>query len=319
MIDDFEILIFLWRWKLVSTAAIGARFFQGRAAISPYLRLSSLKKLGLVRYQYFEIDRIVAAWTLTAKGFKVIRPLLPQLREDGFRSEAILHDWITTAIHLGEWLPSQPDGTDLFSEQQMRRLSLDDYPAWIPRTDLHRPDGYWRVRLPQGVGTVALEVELSTKYPHNYRAVADFYRDHPRIFRVVWLTDTLHTAKTIQSRLRDGAPSHIGIHNFVLKADFFRLGWNALLKLGAESNRPLAFLLGSESITRPAHGHLRDLLDLRKAPHRSRTYTAEQHDRIRHRLGVSRLFQSPPSLVSSNSSDPRLQPITNYPERGNPA
>jgi integrase len=50
---------------------------------------------------------------LDQRGYEIVRPSLPVLAEDGFKSEAPTHDLITAAVHLGDWLVSPPEGLEV--------------------------------------------------------------------------------------------------------------------------------------------------------------------------------------------------------------
>jgi hypothetical protein len=88
---------------------------------------------------------------------------------------------------------------EVFSEQELRRVAIDQYPPWVPRTDGHRPDGYWRVPCLKEKILLALEVELTQKRDLDYSLLAQFYAEEKSIFRVIWVTRTLSLAKHIQS------------------------------------------------------------------------------------------------------------------------
>lgn len=260
-----EILFFLWRWKLVSTAALLTRFFPGEPPINSYKKLRRLWRRGLITRLALDANYTEFVCTLTRKGFDLVREKLPMLREEGYRSETKYHDSLVAALHLGDWLQANPVGTAFVTEQELRRLHPHDYPNWIPRTAMHRPDGYWRVVHPEGVGTIALEVELRKKKAANYDFVSRFYRDHTEIFRVVWLVSRRTNIRKIQSQLT-GDMHSVPIHTFVLERDLRALGWEAPLHLGQEAGKPLSFLLGKTTAKPGQTLPFRSLFDLRKFP-----------------------------------------------------
>jgi len=175
---DLDFLYFLWRWKLVSAAAVFEKFYAGLSLITPSVRLRKIEAAGYIRFQY-ERTSSHGAWTLDRRGFEHLRDInrLPELEEDGFRSEHCEHDFLVSAVHLGDWLVAAPPQAEVFTEQELRRFHVDDYPAWIPRAKSHRPDGYWRVPFGNQRFTVALEVERHVKKPSDYEAAVSFYNE----------------------------------------------------------------------------------------------------------------------------------------------
>lgn len=308
METNHDILHFLWRWKLVSASALSAKFFPGVTDSGANKRLFNLERKRIIHAYRFHDREAKVLFGLSARGFKVLKDDLPELVEVGFRSEHPFHDFLVTAIHLGEWLVSTPPQCDLFSEQELRRCHVDNYPDWVPKTTIHRPDGYWRVSLPEGQGTVALEVEMTLKTPHWYGVVAKFYRDQPKIFRVVWLVQSASQASSIRDRLQKGSPENIGIHHFVVKEDFLSLGWQALLRFGSEAGKSVAFLLGNRSGKTTEKYSVFSLLETRKFPRVSSSYSSFS------KSSFSLLGRSTHLSTQNNNStsDQHPAPVSNY-------
>lgn len=144
---DREILYFLWRWKVATTRALTVGFFADRSPVTAYKRLWKLERGKVI--QSIAVDRQARhrVWTLSKLGFEILKQqyFLPELQEEGFRSENITHDLVTMAMHLGEYHLGCPSEVGLFTEQELRRLYPEMYPDWVPRSQRHRADGYWRV------------------------------------------------------------------------------------------------------------------------------------------------------------------------------
>ncbi len=272
MTIDHEILVFLWRWKLVSSTGLAGRFFPNLTSQGVNWHLLGLQKHNLIYPYNVNSKEAKVLWGLTVKGFKLAKQSLPALVEDGFRSEHQIHDFFVTAFHLGDWLNQVPRECDVFSEQELRRYNVEQYPEWVPKTTIHRPDGYWLVSLPAGLGTIALEVELKLKTPNFYEVVAKFYRDQPEIFRVVWLVASESNGKSIRDRLQKGSPHNIGIHNFVLKEDFLKMGWQAPIRFGSQTGNSVSFLLGDRDQQTTKKVWSFAVLDTRKSPRISELY-----------------------------------------------
>ncbi len=200
---EIKILIFLWKWKLVSNAALSSpRFFPHTGAARAYNRLQAMRKANLIEMRC-DAKCQNFAWCLTAKGFRAIREFLPALHEEGFRSEHFEHDLLVSAVHLGEWLVAKPHHVKLFTEQELRRVAYADYPSWVPQSPLHRPDGYFGFLGDDAIIPVALEVELNRKSARAYTNVSLIYQDLATIFRVLWLVPSLTTATRIHHKISE--------------------------------------------------------------------------------------------------------------------
>lgn len=128
---DLKILRYLWRWKVLSTAALTEKFFPERSPITAYTRLWHLQDGNYIRLIPLS-DGKRFVWGLDQKGLASIKNQLPDLREIGFKSENVEHDHLVSAIHIGEWLTTTTSDDYFFSEQELRRFHLDQYPEWVP-------------------------------------------------------------------------------------------------------------------------------------------------------------------------------------------
>ncbi len=308
MVIDRNILVFLWRWKLVSGTAIAAKFFPKLSNHAANWHLSELKKHNLIYPYNLNNKEAKVLWGLTAKGFKEIKDELPALSEEGFRSEHQIHDYYVTAFHLGDWLGDPSKECEMFSEQELRRYALDHYPSWVPKNSIHRPDGYWNVSLPEGMATIAVEVELKLKTSQDYRVTAMFYRDEPEIYRVVWLVPKIDHASKIREALAEGSPNNIGIHTFILKEEFLNSGWLAPIHFGIETGKSLSFLLGQRDSKTIQKVWTFSMLDTRQFPHLSQLY-ARFSDSPFSALGRHRLSYDP--SPSETNFQTRSLPPTN--------
>lgn len=256
---DLPLLRWLWRWKISTTAAIDFKFFSHcNSSLIAYNRLRILEKNKFIEIRYNE-QGLSPVWVLADKGFKAIRESLPTLKQEGFKSENINHDIVVTSAHLGRWVQRVPKHVDLFSEQQLRRYNIDEYPTWIPKTDLHRPDGYWRIQKDIKHEVIALEVERSRKSNTEYKAVGRFYNQVQQIDKVLWIVGATSFGNHLQRIFSEPLVPFRSIHNFILEDDFRKLGWLAKIKIGPDTEKTFAELLG-EQISFPSH------LSVMKAP-----------------------------------------------------
>jgi DNA-binding MarR family transcriptional regulator len=252
---DRAVLLFLWEWKISSTQAIAIRFGQKmkNKGHSTYKRLKRLEARGYIRRK---ADEMAGAWlwALTRKGFLCIAPILPPLREEGFDSEQPRHDRYVMAAHLGNDLERDQNGVRRFTEQQLRRVTKDAYPAWIPSDPSHRPDGYWFLpKQPKGI-TVALEVELSRKTTEEYAMAGAFYSRNVGVAHVVWLVSQEGHAKAIERAMKSENGSHRAIHSYFLLWEFKDHGWESVCRCGEMIGKRMSDLL--ETTPRESLGNL---------------------------------------------------------------
>lgn len=265
---DIPILLYLWKWKIATTVMLAAKFYSNPRSEAAYRRLIRLEKAGFIQTKASTSgDKFV--WTLTKLGFNAMRGYLPPLREEGYRCENIGHDLTTNLVHLGDWIHKMPNGCGLFSEQQLRRFDLEEYPAWVPKTDRHRPDGYWRISHEGKDRVFALEVELSMKKKSEYGQVAYFYEGWKGIYRVLWVVASPSMAKAIDTEIKKSVGDSVNYHNFVEVSQFRKHGWRAKVTRGMDTGKSIEeMLVHSTSTGNPlVDGACR--FDGRKSPHKS--------------------------------------------------
>jgi hypothetical protein len=265
------ILKFLWKWKLVSTGGLTRKFFpEIQHPFSSYNYLLKLKRAGFVAQKWDDQGRSFL-WTLDRAGFEVVKNTLPPLREEGYRSEAVYHDWMTTAFHLGPWLTRTPHGVLLTSEQELRRIEPEDYPSWTPKSGEHRSDGYWHSKYGDTARTVALEMELNRKKAVFYPALGNFYGESAQINRVLWVVRTLSDAARILENLAKAPGAKREMHSFVRLGSFLKSGWSATiehgsgrtLKVQSYLNKALAIPADDIPVTSACHDVGMSLLETR--------------------------------------------------------
>ncbi len=259
-----DVLKRLWRWKLLTTAALHELHFSHLSPKTSYKELWKMRKRGIVRLAPDHTGRRFA-FSLTKKGFSQISFPYADFHEKGYRSEHFEHDLITTAIHLGDWMHGVPDGHAMFSEQQLRRIYFEQFPGWVPRSKYHRPDGFWRVPYGDQDKVFALEVELTLKRELKYAYIGDHYDESSRIDRVVWLVRTSRTAAKIDQYLQEKARKKSGKHHFVLLDDLLVSGWMAKLHHGIDAGKTLNWLLNGGVEKTPKKISSLSLLDTRKS------------------------------------------------------
>jgi hypothetical protein len=223
---DFQMLKYIWRWKISSTASIHGAV---NPALSPYSTYKALVKLEIAQFIRADVHLVETfyVWQLTEKGFYAIKEFLGDLKEDGYLSENHYHDRLVQALHLGDWSRCNLPQVIHFTEQEMRRREMDGFPDWVPQTTEHRADGYTRFIGPARSWTFAYEVELSVKAVHKYEAILRFYRTSRSADRVIWLTSSQEVRSAIlraKSCIRDDSTN---FHVFIDQEEFLSTGWDA--------------------------------------------------------------------------------------------
>lgn len=238
---EMEMLEFLWRWKIVTSPVIVEKFFANKKPNTVYKRLKLLEENKFIGFLQ-DPSGNYAGWSLTRKGYHLVRSRLMGLKEDGYRSENIHHDLIVSTAHQGLWILSPPENVIVATEQELRRYMPDRLPNWIPSPSQHRPDGYWAVRSGDEWNLISLEVELTQKIRDNYDAVANFYRIHPAVKRVLWIVPSATNLNWLKKVLLKSEDADT-VHNILSMEPYFQLGWNAPIESGPDYGKTIFEML----------------------------------------------------------------------------
>ena len=312
---DLEVFKFLWRWKMGTTQALAKRYWPSASSETAYNRLLKLQDRGYIESATINGRGSRFIWVLTKKGFATVLPGLPTLREVGFRSEYPEHDLYVAACHLGEWLVHTPPFVEVFSEQEIRRFNFENYPSWVPRTERHRPDGYWRVPYKNMMLTIALEVELNFKTVNQYEVIGHFYKKQESVNRVCWITDTLSTAKSLQAVFQREDPEGYLKHNFILFKDFGVSHWESKIVMGYEQGKTIGFTLGIrlQDSQHPMHSSCTcmtsALLDTRKRRATSKASNNSPQTQLSHSMALPAISRTP-----SNNKPTQGDALCNLPK-----
>lgn len=283
--DDLLCMKWLWRWKLLSTRAINAGIHKSRTLEKTYRRLMQLEDAKYIQ-PYWSRDGKRCLWMLADKGYHLLNQNYPNQFCDGYKTENPNHDFWVTAVHLGDWLAERPNGMDVMTEQEIRRLSLEEFPEWIVKSKRHRPDGYWRISndTDREKSVIALEVELSKKTPDSYQSIAEFYSGYNLFRQILWVVKSEGDIRYIRKHLESGLKHDDKIHSFTTIRQFAELGWQAKILAGELKDKTINDLLRQQGVIAPSMPTSHCLLDLRKYPVKSKTLPKfESHD-----LGLNR-------------------------------
>lgn len=246
--EDKNCLLLLWRWKLLTTAALRNSTYTQRSNYRTYCRLIELEKFKYIKCVH-SVDRWKYVWQLDELGYEIIKDGLPILKMNGYLSENKSHDFWVTAIHLGEWLEHLPANSAQFSEQELRRYDFESYPSWVPKTSTHRPDGWWKTNVNQSdkESLIALEVELSKKSSAAYIDVGEFYSTVVQPYQVIWVVPTVSDIKYIFSHLKSGSKSNCAEQSFITLDQYVQHQWQSKIQSGKNIGKSLLEILGKSS------------------------------------------------------------------------
>ena len=285
--EDMKCLWMLWRWKLLSTSAIHQLAYAKRSVYGCYIRLLDLQDKDFV-ISTGSWDQKTIVWHLGDDGYKALSTQFKVPVENGFRSENKDHDFWVSAIHLGEWLKGSPDDCANFTEQELKKIALPDYPKWVPHTKEHRPDGWWKIGLGKHnrESLIALEVELSKKSPQDYCDVGAFYSNTIDVCQVIWVVRSESYKKYILGHLQKGSSTQASEHSFVLLDHYIQSQWQSQIIDGKHQGKKLIEILKAPLQNEGKTFCANFALDVRKYPMISRSpILASKAD-----LGLSRQY-----------------------------
>ncbi len=246
---DIKILRFIWKWKVLSTLAISRKFFPESISDAAYRRLLDLTRMGFIEPVNINFNR-QALWSLTTKGFIRISPFFGELLSKGFKAENSSHDYLVTCFHLGLWLTNQPEYTQTYSEQQLRRISPELWDAWVPSSTVHRPDGYSLLFKNDKKVIISFEVELSIKEKKRYEPLIVFYDSQDTIDLVFWLVERKKDIRTLKNIFENLGMKKPLKHQFVLLENFKKNGWLAPFSHGSFEGQLIANVLFPQGVPR---------------------------------------------------------------------
>jgi hypothetical protein len=286
---DVDLLVSLWKFKLLTTHAIWLAHYPDTAVKTCYERLMKLKKSNHIRR--VNIGDKGSAWTLSVKGFQHIREFLPDLKQSGYGSDSPIHDLLIPLAMFGDNWPSLPHGTSVLSEDEIKRCYIEHLPKWYPLELLRRPDGLWHIEGNGRTALLALEIETTLKSTMSYEIIARQYRDATSVSKVIWCVPSESMAQSIYSCFQNKIGVSDFRHNFILISDLVVNGWRSPILLGPDKQIPLEKLLDYTNGISSIHGRSRCHLDISITPHKSPT------SKLLYSLGIPNLatyLKSPP-------------------------
>jgi len=238
-------LFFLWRWKIATSKNLAARFYNGKCHWTAYKRLLRLEKANYLTSIWSPTGN-EHFWTLSDQSFNsIVKPKLSGLVQVGYKSESIEHDFLVNAAHLGNWVTGSPKGNAFYTEQQLRRIESEFYPSWVPRSRIHRPDGYSLISTGEQTRLVSFEIELSQKSLEIYENVGRFYFEDTKVDDVLWIVNTPTQATSIQSRFVKAIGSNAKVHSYLLLSDFRKYHWQTPIFTGKQKGNRLEDVIGN--------------------------------------------------------------------------
>lgn len=242
-VHDHEILYFIWRWKVVGVPVIAGQFSDRCSHKGVYNRVSALVREKNLKYIYMN-DFNGFALTLTKKGFTRIKDDIGNLDNEGYKSEATVHDFIVSAFHYGLFKIHSSFFAEALTENELRNTSPQSYPPPIPKTKVHRPDGYLLAGVTPTSSVIAIEVEWSKKEASRYEQLAEFYSKYTNVFGV-WVAKTETIAVNILTALNANPVLRGKRHLVFTWKDLLENDWNANSINGGSGGKTLAGLVPS--------------------------------------------------------------------------
>lgn len=275
-VTDIQVLLFIWNWKVVSISFVSIHFFGTELKKSGYRKMFRLLKNRFIeKVHHHNLDAIEESsyYSITKLGLKCIKPHLPDLRADGSKSEAPLHDLALSASHY--WLASLCDQNkiSIFTEAELRNYSHEAYPEPFPQTDYHRPDGYLALKNKNNAQElIAIEFERSLRVLTKYSILDSFYSRIVSVDKVIWICNPESRGRKVTEELKN-------IHSSILAKSYFysldelkNKGADATTIKGTPNSTTITELLCQNGGKTPATLTLSRLLCGWKTPFISKAY-----------------------------------------------
>ncbi len=268
-----DILLHIWRWKLATPASLHNIFFKEYHFQNSFYFIGKLKKQGLIRAVH-DISGQSIAWSLTRKGFNLIKPLLPSLKESGFKSDCPDHDLLLSSVQYEGFLYKKLSFLSVITEQELRRYKESTLPEWVPKLQFRRPDGYWRVydKKRNLEDIFALEVELSRKTDDDYKSISNVYALTDSVRKVMWLVPTMRQAERLNDILNEKQKKSYNKHNIIMIEDYYKELWGANILMGPDKGKAMGRLLGFVPVETFLPAKYSPMLDGRKYPVKTEGY-----------------------------------------------
>ncbi len=262
---DLQVLKFLWKFKIATTAMLYERYFSNVSHRTAYDCIKRLQREKLISLKT-TTKGTCPVWELSKNGLEEIRNEIPELTSKVTKSENHVHDLICNSIHLGPTINKSNKGISCITEQMLRSVDESILPDIIPLSKEHRPDGFWILPYGDKIKLMALEVELVQKSKKRYSDLSYYYGDFSRSTKCIWIVKSKSMATTIIRCLYKTKPEYY-IHNFILLKDIFKYGWLAPIFLGPNKDSNILELVNANNPhklpTDSSHMFIKYLLDNR--------------------------------------------------------
>lgn len=239
--SDLKIMALIFKWKIAPMFIIKASLHRGEKEQTFEKRVHRLVRRGLIQ----KVDHLgeFRFFQLTEKGFLRFKQTLDGLKEDGFASEAMGHDFLSLAMQLGAWAHAKPKSVEIVSEQEMRRFNVSELPSWLPSLDGHRPDGFTRFKHGNKSRILAYEIEINAKHSERYISVMQYYNRRSDIDLVLWLVKNNSHRKLIIDTCVYVDKVSLSKHAFILLDDFKSSHWDAMVEFDQKPPMKLGNLM----------------------------------------------------------------------------
>lgn len=280
--DDSRLLYELWRWKFLTTSFIHELVYKPRTLSACYQRLNNLENNNFIE-SFCSKDGKMWFWQLTERGFKCLDFDDITLSQNGFKPEHINHDFWVNVFHISLAKNFFDLDKPIFTEQELRRYEVENYPDWVPHTKRHRPDGWciYNAANDRTSSLFGVEVEINRKPSETYADLGLFYSETVNSDTVLWLVKSEIEAKFILNSLGRKTTDVGHIHSFLTVDQFIKDQWQSPIVIGKNAGQPARSLFQKQPITELEHSLAQLCFDLRKYPTKSSINSFHQSQTIK--------------------------------------
>jgi len=233
-------MCFVWKHKVAGLALIALQFSDIAKPNAVYRRVSKLIATGYLKYLHLP-DLNGFAVSLTRKGFKRIEDEVDCDKKANYRSNSPTHDFIVSVFIVGLEKLYSPYFSSIYSENELICSSKEWYPGGVPKTEVHRPDGYLLIGDNSTSSVIAVEVEWSRKNKTRYDLLAEFYANRDKVCGF-WIAATRSIGTNIANALAK-YPKLRNRHIIFVWEDILKDDWDAACFNGVPSELTIANFL----------------------------------------------------------------------------
>ncbi len=244
---DLRIILFLWKFRVATTAMLHQKFFSDTTSRNAYNTLLKLRGHSYIATRTDEYGKD-PLWSIDRKGLELIKEYIPETKSNNLKLKNKEKDLLCSGILQGEFLKEIPEEVELITEQMLTVYQNGLLPKYIPDMTEHTPKGYWCFKNENKNRLVSLEIEVTRMSKLHYLDSSYFYKDFSENSRVFWVVKDSTQVKDILFLMYEACPKY-KVHNFVLLKDIYKNGWHAEIIGGMDKNKILRDVLLQNSLS----------------------------------------------------------------------